>query len=121
MNARQRRRHVRAVRLFPEIHPATRPFVTFAVARWDRARRRTRRHHAGSRSGRHNATLRRRLAVHPNVRVWKEQHRLATYAATAESIYTAVCQPTTPPRMFPSVLPTEITFAADALPPEDPA
>lgn len=90
MNARQRRRHVRGVRLFPEIHPATRPFVTFAVARWDRARRRTRRYHATSRAGRHNAALRERLAAHPNVRVWKGQHRLATYAATTEGIYAEV-------------------------------
>lgn len=121
MNAHQRRRHVRGVRLFPEIHLATRAFVTFAVARWDRARRRTRRYRTDSRAAHHNAALRARLAAHPHVRVWKEQHRLATYAATTEGIYAAVLASPTPsrsgldsdtPRLFPEVTLAETAEAA---------
>lgn len=69
MNARQRRRHIRAVKLAS--HPEVRRWVTFAVARRDRLLHRDLRYRSGSRAARRNAALRAVLRARPDVRLWK--------------------------------------------------
>ena len=81
MNARQRRRHIRAVRLMS--HPEVRRWVTLVVARRDRLLHRALRYDSGSRAARRNAALRVKLRSHPDVRAWKLAC-LGTYGAWIE-------------------------------------
>lgn len=117
MNARQRRRHTRAVRL--KLPTATRRYVTFALARRDRLQCRGRRYYPGSRAGLRNARLRKALAEHPDVRRWKSSQWLGQYtgtgqyAATVESLTQAVEAPGETPLLFPDVTPAEVKAVAE--------
>lgn len=122
MNARQRRRHTRAVRLMSPA--ATRRYVTFVIARRHRLECRGRRYHPGSRAELRNHALRKALAQHPDVGVWKVSQWMAgPYAGSVEGIAQMLSLQTSgpipealnnaTPLLFPDVTLAEIKAVAE--------